>query len=86
MAVAAAGEGEVKALLVALALVLTGCFGEDTKTAAKCAGARSMFSVSQDKVIDAGLCDAYDTVSDCPAHVALRESLILALSEAGCGS
>lgn len=74
-------------LSVSLALVLTSCIGgEDAKTAAKCAGARSMFAVSQDKVIDAGLCDAYDTVSDCPAHVALRESLVLALSEAGCGS
>lgn len=65
---------------------VTACGMQDTKTAAKCAGARSMFSVSQDKVINAGLCDAYDTVSDCPAHVALRESLVLALSEAGCGS
>jgi hypothetical protein len=69
---------------------LAGCGGSqlpaDTVRDAKCSGIRVMFERSQTEVIDAGLCDQHETVADCAPHVALREALVLALQENGCGS
>lgn len=74
----------MKALLLALALTLTGCAGSQAQ--AKCSGIRVLYDRGQSELIDRGLCDDHDSVSTCLPHVALREAFVASLKESGCGS
>lgn len=73
-------------LLCALVLSLVGCGAADqrTETAARCASVRAGFGELQTELIERGGCDHVQNVSECEAHIVIREALVIATKEMQC--
>ncbi len=74
-------------LLLALLLLPT-CAGSSEKAHnaevdAACGATRALYKETRQKLWT-GPCEAYDTATDCPAYIVLRESFILSLEKLNC--